>query len=367
MAGLQPNVYAAVFITMPAAIVALVLRLLSRRMIKMKYWFDDWFCVIAYIFALAYCIDVVYWTANYSLGQTLPPPGDPSADHIREISRLCLWLEEVFYTISLAFSKLSILSFYWRIFQHTSIRIPIQIIYVAVVIWALVKWFLTIFQCVPIRFIWDKDIHGHCTINVSNFFFSTVLCHCILDILILLLPVFPVAKMHLSLSKKLAVTTIFHSGVIVCVASVFVLIESWKYNQETVQLPHDSALFTAWGAVEVNMAVFAGCLPTLKPIFRKAFPTVGGLSTEHTRSRDGRQTTPPRMWRFRRSDKKKNDTESNTVTGPVHLENVASHELQHAGSRPPRDPLDDLSLYISDVESQGEEVSEIPDNSPPQR
>ena len=44
----------------------------------------------------------------------------------------------------------------------------------------------------------------------------------------------------------------------VCVASVFVLVESWKYDQHTIHVQYDSALFSAWAAVEVNMAVFAG-------------------------------------------------------------------------------------------------------------
>lgn len=124
-----------------------------------------------------------------------------------------MWLEELFYTISLGFSKFSILSFYWRIFQHTSIRIPIQILLVAVTIWVLVKGGLTIFQCHPVRYAWDKSVDGRCSLNMSAFFFGTIICHCVMDIIILLLPVFPVAKMHLSLGKKLAVTTIFHSGV----------------------------------------------------------------------------------------------------------------------------------------------------------
>ena len=49
MAGLQPNVYAAILATMPAAAAALVLRLVARRMIRMKYWFDDLFAVLAYV------------------------------------------------------------------------------------------------------------------------------------------------------------------------------------------------------------------------------------------------------------------------------------------------------------------------------
>lgn len=247
MAGLQPNVYAAICATMPAAVAALVLRLVARRMIRMKYWYDDLFAVMGYvgypgsslrvrlltarqIFSLAYCIDVLICTryhvnlravklitfigtADWSLGLFVAPPGDIEADRIRERSRLLLWFEELFYTLSLGFSKLSILSFYWRIFQHTSIRIPIQLLLVAATLWMLIKAAMTIFQCWPVRHAWNKAINGHCGLNMSTFFFGTIICHVAMDVIILLLPILPVARMHMSLGKKLAVTTIFHSGV----------------------------------------------------------------------------------------------------------------------------------------------------------
>lgn len=47
MTGLVPDIYAAIFITFSAAVVALVLRFTARRMTKMKLWFDDYFAVVA--------------------------------------------------------------------------------------------------------------------------------------------------------------------------------------------------------------------------------------------------------------------------------------------------------------------------------
>lgn len=49
MTGLQPNVFAAISITWAAALTALVLRVVARRMTKMAWWFDDYFCVSAFV------------------------------------------------------------------------------------------------------------------------------------------------------------------------------------------------------------------------------------------------------------------------------------------------------------------------------
>jgi hypothetical protein len=49
MAGLQANAYAGISITWGAAFAALILRIVARRMTKQAWWFDDYFCVLAFV------------------------------------------------------------------------------------------------------------------------------------------------------------------------------------------------------------------------------------------------------------------------------------------------------------------------------
>lgn len=49
MADLQPNIYAAVSITLFVALTALILRLKARRMTKISFWYDDYFTVVAFV------------------------------------------------------------------------------------------------------------------------------------------------------------------------------------------------------------------------------------------------------------------------------------------------------------------------------
>ena len=70
MAGLQPDFYSAVAITLTAAVAALLLRLKARRMTKQPLWYDDWFAVVAFVSLKArVCIGVVslilaHWVAK---------------------------------------------------------------------------------------------------------------------------------------------------------------------------------------------------------------------------------------------------------------------------------------------------------------
>ncbi|CAF3494357.1 unnamed protein product [Fusarium graminearum] len=278
MAGLQPDIYAAISITWIIAFLALSMRIKARGMMKTKLWFDDYFAIVALFFITSYCSVIVYWTHSFKLGLSLSTISDPDeARHIQDRSRLLLWICELLYASSIAVCKLSILCFYWRVFQHTSIRYAIIGLLVAVSIWITIRTFMVIFHCVPVQAYWNKDIQGaRCPFNEANFFFATILVHTTMDCIILILPVIEVMKMTLPLSQKLAVVGLFTSGTIVCVASIFVLVHSKLYNPRTDDIPKDMAANMMWSTVETNMAVFSACLPMLRPIFRHLLP---GLST----------------------------------------------------------------------------------------
>lgn len=49
MAGLQANIYAAVGITWIAALMALIARVGARRITKVAWWIDDYFCLAAFV------------------------------------------------------------------------------------------------------------------------------------------------------------------------------------------------------------------------------------------------------------------------------------------------------------------------------
>ncbi|KAF4978639.1 hypothetical protein FZEAL_5042 [Fusarium zealandicum] len=298
MAGLQPNIYAAVSITWCAAIIALILRLKARRMTKMRLWFDDYLAVTA--LSLTAIED------------------EAVADHVREKSRLLLWISELFYASSIAASKLAILSFYWRVFKYTSIRMALLVLLGTTSVWITVRTFLVIFHCIPVQAYWDKTIpNARCVLNEATFFFVTILIHCLMDCIILILPIIEVMKMHLPLSQKLAVVGLFTSGAIVCVASVFVLIQSINFNPRTREMPREMAANMMWAAVEINMAVFSACLPMLRPIFRKLIP---GLTTEESTHGIGL----PSVVASRSSDRKLRAQESRK-TG---LSRAPSHPLE---------------------------------------
>jgi hypothetical protein len=198
-------------------------------------------------------------------------------DEALKQSKFSLYLAEIFYAFSLAFSKMSILCFYWRLFRTSNIRLPIQILMGCSIVWLIIRTFMAIFHCVPVQAFWDSTVEGAvCNIDDSKFFFGTVLVHLIIDLVILALPVVEVKHLQLRIGQKVAVIALFMFGILcvkasveiifygilmhlrVCIASVVVLVESNKFNPNSEEMPLEITPIIVWATVEVNFAIVSG-------------------------------------------------------------------------------------------------------------
>lgn len=121
-------------------------------------------------------------------------------------------LYELNYSITIVFIKASILVFYGHIFPGRTFRVALYAVGVYVIAWYLSITFATIFQCTPIRFMWDKTIvGGHC-INVTAALTGMAVTNMISDVAILILPMHAVWHLQVPRSQKIAVACIFLLG-----------------------------------------------------------------------------------------------------------------------------------------------------------
>ncbi|KAI5465071.1 hypothetical protein BGZ63DRAFT_351646 [Mariannaea sp. PMI_226] len=279
MTGLVPNVWAGTVIPIPFAGLVLVLRLKARRMTRMSVGYDDAFSIAAWFFAIAYSIAVLIWVSDFKLGQRISSDDPYQIDYYLEKSYLILWITEFLYSWSICLSKLSVLTFYRRIFRFSSIWWPINILTGLCIIWILIRTFFTIFRCSPVRAYWIKSIQARCMTHVKEYYFATDLTHTLLDTLILALPIFEVVRMKLPPGQKIAVVGLFASGFLVCIASALQIISSQNYNSSSKDFPYQMAHSMVWASVEVHLAVIVSGLPLLRPIFRKVIPNLSSGQT----------------------------------------------------------------------------------------
>ncbi|KAH8693468.1 hypothetical protein GQ44DRAFT_753944 [Phaeosphaeriaceae sp. PMI808] len=331
MADLQANLYVCIGITWFAALAALVMRVTARRMTRIEWWFDDYFCVFAFLWASGYCAILIAWAADWYLGKIIPP--DVSKEHFDQIyyySRKLGFFNSICYASSLACSKISILSFYWRLFKTSIIRIPILVTIVISSMWWIIRTFMLTFRCVPTAAIWNKNIKDAvCNIDGNKFFLGTITTHFLLDVIILVLPVLPVVNLRLRASQKAGIVGFFLIGVIVCVASCIVLVILITYPAEHGQYPYDYTTFCIWGAVEVNIAIVSACCPLLRPLGRRFLPTVFSSAARYGSQPLSRPSKAIKMSTIAKTELEKEGDDNSSTRQFAHMEDGNSDDYGH--------------------------------------
>jgi hypothetical protein len=346
-----PNIIAAAAITLPLSTLALAARLFARRITKAGYGFDDAFAVVGWLGSLALLMNGMIWIKD-GLGKPMEVglTDDFTFQDKNRLAWIHMWTTSLTYTFAIAFSKFAVLAFYWRLFQFSDIRIPIQILSCVTVSWFILRLFMVTLQCLPITVMWEgtqEEKDAKCHIRESTFFFSTVLTHVLIDCAILILPAIEVGKLHLPKGQKVAVIALFAFGAMTCLASIFVLIESFKFKSDSKEMTIQMGLHYAWSIAECNFAVIAACLPMLRPVARKVLPgsfltsNSGGQSTQFSAPFSVPFSNGVRLTGVSKTRSRENDGGSSThelTTGPPDIYDMAEwpHGTQNEVSSPYR-------------------------------
>lgn len=69
-----------------------------------------------------------------------------------------------------------------------------------------------IWHCVPVEKFWDSSVAGYCAIEDKKFFFGTTLVHAMIDIAILILPMWQIGRLQLPMIQKAGIMVMFTFG-----------------------------------------------------------------------------------------------------------------------------------------------------------
>ncbi|KAF4975876.1 hypothetical protein FZEAL_7399 [Fusarium zealandicum] len=260
----QPDLWASEFVTFTAATIFLGLRFMSRRLTRVELWWDDWFALGTYTMAIAWAVIIPYWITQ-GLGLHIWDVHHAPKDDVLYVNKLVLYIAELVYATALFFGKASVLSFYWRMFRVTNIKLPIQILFGVACVWMIIRTVMGIWHCVPIETFWDVNVEGVCHIEDKKFFFGTILVHVLIDICILTLPIMQIRKLQLPILQKLGIMIIFIFGITVCVAALVIVVAATQFDDKSEDITWNLCTILKWGSVEVNLITISACLPTIRP------------------------------------------------------------------------------------------------------
>jgi hypothetical protein len=204
--NLQPWTVAVVVSVTVLSTVTVALRLASRYIKGQGLWWDDYTIIFSQVWNL---VVVGFIFAMYAAGMGIHAD-KVSLDSIVLMAKF-LVVAEILYACNLAWTKISILLMYYRIFRFPYFKKMAYGIGAFVVAWLVTVIFLFIFICVPVEKLWYPDLPGHCIDQVGTWIAnaaSTILS----DVAILLLPIPQVWKLQLRRPEKIGVTFAFCLG-----------------------------------------------------------------------------------------------------------------------------------------------------------
>jgi hypothetical protein len=258
---------------------------------------DDYVVFVLLLFSLPSVFITHYGTAPNGVGRdiwTLTP---------QNITDFQFYFHSmaILYFIQVMLIKLCLLLFYLRIFPAQGVRRLLWGTVVFDLIFGIVYLFLAIFQCSPISYFWqgwDNEHEGSC-LDKSAIAWSNAAISIALDIWMLAIPLAQLKALNLHWKKKIGV------GLMFCVGTLYVVVPFNDYlmsmltpfvattSVTIVSIVRLQALVTfaesnnatwdnfpvsLWSTVEINVGIMCTCMPTLRLILVRLFPTLGGSS-----------------------------------------------------------------------------------------
>ncbi|KAF1842706.1 uncharacterized protein K460DRAFT_314232 [Cucurbitaria berberidis CBS 394.84] len=197
------------------------------------------------------------------------------------ITNFVRWLYalEVLYFLQIALLKLTLLFFFLRIFPKRLTRRLLWGTVILNVLCGAAFVLAAIFQCQPISFYWtswDRERPGKC-ININGLAWSNAIISIVLDIWILVLPLYEIFHLQLSWRKKISVALMFGVGTFVTVVSILRL-RSLVHFATSTNATWDQTDVVNWSNIEVNVGIICACMPALRVILVRCFPRVFGTT-----------------------------------------------------------------------------------------
>ncbi|KAH7119990.1 hypothetical protein B0J11DRAFT_582477 [Dendryphion nanum] len=257
----------AVSICLPLAVLAVILRFIARKIARARIWYDDWLAFAGLIAVGVFVSLILVDLPDKGAIQGQPIPESTLMENAKTV-----YVAELFYYIIQFTLKLSILAFYWRLFNMSSIRVPIYFVASFIVAWFIASILVTVFQCVPVASLWTPALRASAKcVELAPFFFGVSIPNILADLFLLILPMPYVWRLKITITQKVFVMVFFLLGSFVLIASVIRLrllllldVRGFYANWSV-----ENAVFLS--AIENCMSVICVCLPSLRPIV-KLFP-----------------------------------------------------------------------------------------------
>ncbi|KAI1277432.1 hypothetical protein F5Y07DRAFT_362937 [Xylaria sp. FL0933] len=270
-----PELMTVCIIMLTLSVITFSLRTYTRLALVKTWGLEDW-CMSLAAISFVLFITSALTGVHYGTGRHFT---DLTAENIRQAMKYW-WFCYIWYCITMIFSKISIGVFLLRL---TVTRVHHAIIYVVMLLTVasgIVFFFVTLFQCHPVTYFWDKETKGGTCIDPKiiaalTYLYSSFSVIC--DFTFSILPMFLISGLQMGRRAKWALVPILGIG---CVASIAVAVRfAYIHNFLDPDFLWATVDIAIWSSNEQGLAITAASLATLRPLVRIWGEKLGMLTT----------------------------------------------------------------------------------------
>lgn len=191
---------------------AIILRIIARRLVHRRLDASDYCAIVAAVtagalmgmtIAVLLCGGLAYGTAEELVA-------DYGPDTIMDLYKLLL-PHQLLWTITLSFSKISVLLLYIDLFSTRMMVLMAKGMLVFITLWLVAMVTAGNLICLPFEMNW-MTVPGHECGNREAFFLTSGSVSLITDIVVVTLPLPTIAKLQMQRYKKIVLLAIFSLG-----------------------------------------------------------------------------------------------------------------------------------------------------------
>ncbi|EPS41584.1 hypothetical protein H072_4520 [Dactylellina haptotyla CBS 200.50] len=271
---LTTQIYAVNICMVSLVTLALLMRLYGRIVLIKKLQLEDILVILGTVTALALSTLCLYVTVHLGLGvhvwmADLTTVVEGSISLIK-----MLFAMVVLYSFSLTMAKCSVIALYLRIFAGIRwFQNALYSILALIILFFVLTFFITIFQCHPIEAAFDFRIAltkpTKCIV-IKDFFYVSGSVNMLTDFLLVLLPMPLAWKLELDLRKRILIIVLFGLGILVSVASIVRITTLDSLGSMDITFSITGSLL--WSIIEANVALICASGPAIKPLFTRLIP-----------------------------------------------------------------------------------------------
>ncbi|CAI6097383.1 unnamed protein product [Clonostachys chloroleuca] len=216
------------------SIIIAAIRFYGRHMMKSGVGLDDWFLLLSVVTLVI--ADVIVVVANVTYPESAKNALHKGKDDAQytygqddiDYTRLSFFSAILYFT-TVSTTKLSILLMYKRIFSiDRYFRLQIMALIVTTAGFWISMTVSNLLNCIPIEMSWiPSDDESKYCFNYNVYWLACGIVECILDLVILIMPVRVVYGLKLSQGRRIAVAGVFLLGVFVIISGIVKVARSY--------------------------------------------------------------------------------------------------------------------------------------------